>query len=1047
MRLAKLAIRQPIFISMVLLALTLVGVIAYTRMGVELYPDMSNPTISVSIPFAGASPQDVETLVTKPVEQAFSTVSGVDTISATSREGMSQVTVSFVIGHNIQEGASEIRERLDVVKRRLPDGTDAPILRRFDPNTMPIMNIGLTIGGGLSPADQRRMVEEIVTPRLESLTGIAAATVSGFDVQDVMVDLNASKMKALRVTPQQVVAALQRENVYMPSGQINSTDTYAPLRTAAQFQNVDDVRKLVVVKQGTQTIQLQDVASVELRYPDKYSLVRVNGESTMMISLQKQSGSNVVQAAGLVRDELKKLSSDFPQLKFTIVRDDSTFISDSDHDVTVTLILGAILAAAIVFLFFRNIRNTLITVAGLPIIVVSTFTAMYMLGYTRNLVSLMALSLSVGLLIDDAIVVRENIFRYMEAGVSPKEATEKATGEIALAVLAISLTIVAMFIPVTFTGGQVGRLLNQFGITVAVAVMISLFEAFTFAPLLTAYFAKPLTHEHRTAEKVATGFRDRWARAWPAISDSYRRLLGWSLRHRLAVMAVALITFAISAWLIRFLPTSFFPSTDPSAINIGINLPPGTALNQTDQVARDIEKYAMAQPEVVRVYSDIGGVSSQYSGSITVTLADGTPTEPVIARFRGVMAKYGRTLTFGIPRQFMGAGGGFGGTSVRSRPVVVAVRGPVSIDALAAVADQTIEKLRTVPGLRDVDKSLPPSQPELQIAIDRQRAAQTGVSASTVGDTIRTLVSGTTATQVNWNDQRIDVNVQLRNEDARNPSAIMDLPIAGPTGDLWALRTVAKVEQGTGPTILERQDRQRQILVGANLEGRSQGSVVPDVQKAMGELSLPAGVSWQFAGQQAQTATAFTGLAFALALGLVFIYMVLASQFGSLIHPLTVMMALPLSAIGAMLALVAIHADMTVVAMIGIILLMGLATKNSILLVDFILRYRKEGRERTEAIIAAGPIRLRPILMTTLAVVLGMIPTALGIGAAGAFRAPMAVAVIGGVFSSTLLSLVVVPVFYTIVDDVVIAVGHFLNRTAPVAVAAGQPPGDPDPKR
>ncbi|MFC2005938.1 efflux RND transporter permease subunit [Chloroflexota bacterium] len=1030
MQLAKLAIRQPIFISMVLLAVTLVGALSYSRMGVDLYPDISNPVVSVSISFPGASPQDVETLVTKPVEQTVSTVSGVETISATSQEGRSWVTISFVIGHDIQQGAQEVRERLDILKRRLPDGVGEPIFRRYDPNASPFMTVAISVrGDNLSYVELRRMVEEIVVPNLERLQGIAAATVYGLQIQEVGVELDASKLKARHITPQRVVTVLRNENVVQPSGRISGATADIPLRTKAEFQNLDDIRNLVVARQVSGTVLLQDVANVLLRFPPKDRLIRINGQDTMTVSLQTQSGSNEVHTARLVRDELRNISDDFPKLNFNIIRDDSTFIEESDRDVTLALIIGAVLASLIVLLFFGNLRHTLITVAGLPIVVIGTFGVISLLGFTRNIVTLMALSLSIGLLIDDAIVVRENIFRHMEAGVSPRVAAEKATGEIAFAVLAITLTIVAIFIPVTFTTGQVGQLLNEFGITVAVAVLISLFEAFTFAPLLTAYFTKPLDKEglNPAGKSSSSGLGDRWARAWPAIASGYKVVLAWSLCHRWLVVGIALTSVLVSLVLVSFLPTSFFPDTDPGAINVGIRLPPGTPLEKTDQIARDVERFALLQPEVKHLYSRIGSTSSPNQGSISVTLMDGTVTEPIIARFRESLSQYGRTLTFSMPRQFLGVARGYGGTSVRGRPVVVVIRGPISLEDLDAAANQVVEQLYTVPGLRDVEKSLPPQQEELQILVDRQRAAQYGVSAATVGSTIRTLVSGTTATQVEWNDQRLDVTVQLRNEDLQDPPAILNLPVAGSNGALYPLRTVARLEQGTGPTRLERQDRQRQIMIGANLEGRSQGSVVPDIQEALAGISLPAGVSWQFSGQQAQTQTAFGGLTFALILGMVFVYMVLASQFGSLIHPLTVMVALPMSAIGAVLALVAARADLTVIAMIGIILLMGLATKNSILLVDFIIRYRKQGKDRTEAILAAGPVRLRPILMTTLAIILGMLPTALGLGAAGAFRAPMAIAAIGGIFSSTLLSLVVVPVTYTLMDDAVSIVSRLFR--------------------
>ncbi|MBI4288912.1 MAG: efflux RND transporter permease subunit [Chloroflexi bacterium] len=1031
MPLAKLAIRQPIFISMVLLAFTLLGILSYRGMGVDLLPDISSPVVSVTVSFPGATPEEVETLVTKPVEAAISTLNGIESVSSSSREGSARVTISFRTGHNMQQASQEVRERLDTIKRRLPDGADEPVLRRFDPNDAPFMTATLTTRGeAIPPNELRRMMEELVAPRLERLPGVAAVDVSGLSVQEVQVDLIASKLRTIGVSPQQVLAALRAENVVMPSGRVSGARENLLLRTSAEFRNLDEIRDIVVARRGTRAVLLGEVASVQVAFRERNSLVRFNGQETLVLDMRKQSESNIVQAAHLVREELGRISRDFPQLAFAAIRDDSTFIEEADRDVTVTLIIGALLAASIVLLFFRNMRNTLITVAGLPVIVISTFSVMSLLGYTRNVISLMALSLSIGLLIDDAIVVRENIFRHMERGASPRRAAEEATGEIAFAVLAITLTIVAVFIPVAFTTGTVGVLFKEFGIVVSVAVLVSLVEAFTLAPLLSAYFGKPLKKAHgNAAEKPLPDQRVLREGAWAAISGGYRRVLGWSLRHRWLVVGAALASFVASIWLVRTLPVGFFPTSDPGALTVGIRQPPGTPLEKSDQVAREVERFAMAQPEVKQVLARVNADG----GSLSVQLREGVATGPMIARFRGGLSQYGRTITITQPRQFLGVGGGFGGAQVGSRPVLVAVRGPVGLDTLDDVADQVTERLHTVPGLRDIDKSLPPREPELHVSVDRQRAAHNGISAATVGQTIRTLVQGTTATDVNWQDQRMDVTVQLRKEDRSDAAALMNIPLSGPGGELLPLQTVARIERASGPAVLDRQERQRQILVGANLEGRSQGAVMPEVRQALAGVSLPPGVTWRFAGQQAQTETAFGSLAFALALGLIFVYMVLASQFASFIHPLTIMVALPLSAVGAVGALVIARLDLTVIAMIGIILLMGLVTKNSILLVDFIIRYRKEGQSRTEAVIAAGPVRLRPILMTTLAIVLGMAPTALGIGAAGEFRAPMAIAAIGGVFSSTILSLVVVPVAYTLMDDIVVLVlrlAHWRPRAA-----------------
>lgn len=491
----------------------------------------------------------------------------------------------------------------------------------------------------------------------------------------------------------------------------------------------------------------------------------------------------------------------------------------------------------------------------------------------------------------------------------------------------------------------------------------------------------------------------------------------------------------------RSLPLSFFPATDEGQISIGINLPPGNSLQTTDQVAQRVEQVSMSQPEVQTVYTRAGSSSSAYSGSISIQLKSGANTDAVIARLRRSLSQYTGVLTFSKPSQFLGVGGGLGGmgggANVRSMPLQIAVQGPVDQNTLEGVAQQIMSRLQNVPGVQDIRESTPPQQPEIEVAVDRQRCAEAGVSSAGVGQTISTLFGGTVATQVDWQNQLTDVVVQLQPQDLADPAKLMSLPVTSSSGNIYPLNSVADISVGTGPTTLSRQNQQAIITIGANLQGRTQGQIVPDVQKALAGLSLPASVTWQFAGMQAQAQTAYTSLIFALIIGLIFIYMVLTSQFGSLIHPFTVMAALPLAIIGSVIAMLATHTELTVISMIGIILMMGLATKNSILLVDFIIRYRRQGRSRTEAVLEAGPVRLRPILMTSLAIILGMIPTAIGIGASGSFRAPMAIAVIGGVFTSTLLSLVVVPVVYTVLDDALSMVARLFHHQNLAAESAG----------
>jgi hydrophobic/amphiphilic exporter-1 (mainly G- bacteria), HAE1 family len=1037
MSLAKLAIKQPIFITMVLLAVSLVGVLAYFNMGTELYPSMSAPMVAVTTSFPGASPEDVETQVTKPIEQALASMSGVDSIMSTSSQGQSMVMVSFVTDYDIQVGAEQVRESLDTVQRQLPSGAETPVLMRGNPNSQAFMIVAFKVDGNPSPTELRQLIEQVIEPRIQQVEGVASASVSGYDTEYVGVDLSASRLKALGVTPTEVTNALSSQNVAIPSGSITNESTKTQVRVSAELKTLDDISNIVVAQNGTQSIRIKDVASVSSKVEEKTNLIRVNGEDSMILSIQSQSGANIVDAASKTRAQLDQLSKEYSDINFYVLTDNSTFIQESIRDVLITMALGALLAFLIVFLFIRNFRNTLITVAGLPIVVLGTFAVISYLGFTVNIITLMALSLSIGLLIDDAIVVRENIFRHMEKGASPREAAESGTGEIAFAVLAITLTLVSIFIPLSFSGGMTGELFKEFGITVAVAVIISLFEAFTFAPLLTAFFAKALSS--RETVKQSSHVKSKKSRnTWLSITTGYRSTLAWSISHRLVVVVIALVLVGGSVWSLKGMSMTYFPSTDEGQISISINLPPGSSLNSTDKIVREVEKVVKAQPEVEASYTQVGTRNSSYSGSVTVQLKNGADTDQVLTRMRQTLRQYGMSLRFSKPSQFMGAGGGLGsgmGGGYFMMPVQIQVKGPVDQETLQKIAIDIENRLKTVQGLSDIITSTPAQETEVEISVDRQRCALAGISASQVGTTISTLVNGTTATHMDWQGLRTDVRVQLRKQDRSDVASLLTLPVTSNNGTLYKLNAVANVGLGSGATALSRDDQQATITVAANLQGKTQAEVLPEIEKALEGIDMPAAVTWQYGGMQARAESAFSSLYFALLLGLVFIYMVLASQFGSFIHPFTVMAALPLAIVGGVAAILIGNTGLTIISGIGIILMLGIATKNSILLVDFIIRYRKQGHSRTDAILEAGPVRLRPILMTSIAIILGMIPTAIGWGASGSFRAPMAITVIGGVFTATLLSLVVVPVVYTLIDDFMKAVARLFNPNTALAAA------------
>ncbi|MDO8692226.1 MAG: efflux RND transporter permease subunit, partial [Dehalococcoidia bacterium] len=702
------------------------------------------------------------------------------------------------------------------------------------------------------------------------------------------------------------------------------------------------------------------------------TLSRVNGAESVVVTVRKQSGANTVRVAEVVRDEIGALQREEPRLNIRVARDESTFIRESTDDVYRTLILGGLLTSVVVYLFFRDLRNTLVTVAGLPVIIVGTFGVMYVMGFTLNMITLMAISLSIGILIDDAIVVRENIFRHMETGESPEEAAYRGTAEIGMAVLATTLSIVAVFVPVAFTFGIVGKMFREFGLTITLAVLLSLFEAFTLAPMLSARFFKPGARKDERPKGRLAAFMGRWGGLYDGLYRGYRPVLAWSLRHRLLVVAVGVVSFGASLALVPFIGTAFVGNMDQGQFEMALELPAGTALAQTDQAARQAEETLFQQPEVANVFTTVG--SSQGSGqtaSIFVELKQSGQTKGVQERLRGLLNGLGK-ISF-QSQSFSVSGSSAMAGAVLGKPVQVNIRGN-NIEELDALSREAMDLLIDVPGLVDLDRSLRAGQPEVQFAINRVRASDLGLSTAEIAGPLRTLVNGETASRLRQGDKETDIVVRLRPEDRARLEDILSLTVPSPKGAQVPLRTLVTASQTTGPSQIEREDRQREVIIGANYYGRAQGDVVNDVTARLQNLQLPPGTSLRFAGETELMQQSFTALGLALGLSVVFIYMVLASQFGSFVYPLSIMVALPLALVGAFASLLITGKNLELTSMMGIIFLMGLVAKNSILLVDFTNTLRRGGMGRTEAILTAGPVRLRPIMMTTMAMIAGMVP-------------------------------------------------------------------------
>lgn len=1016
MWLSDTSIKQPVFITMVVAAIIVLGAISYTRLPVDLYPDISVPVVVVRTLYPGAGPEDMESLVSKPIEEALGSLNGVDTVRSTSSESLSLVVVGFRMEYPARRAADDVRERLASIRDSLPRDIREPVVLRFDPAMLPILTFGIAArDASRGPEELRRLAEDTIKPRLERLEGVAGVEVSGGLEREAQVELSLDRLLAYRVAVPQVVAAIKAENLSLPAGRLSEGQQELLLRTSGEFKGLDEIGSVIVGGPPGLPVYLRDVATIKEGFKEVRSLTRLDGRESVVLSLRKQSGSNTIEVAERARREMKRLLQDYPDLEIAVGFDQSTYIRQVTDATMENLILGGILATLVVFFFFRDVRNTLVTVIGLPMIVIGTFGVLYFMKFSLNMITLMALSLSIGMLIDDAIVVRENIFRHMERGSHPREAASQGTAQIALAVMATTFTIVAVFFPIAFATGLVGIFLRDFGWTVSVAVLISLFEAFTLAPMLSAYFFRPMQEEPE--RRGVRGFLEGWGDLYRYLDRGYRRLLGWALGHRWQVVSVGLLAFLASLVVLPFMTRAFVTPFDRGEFEISLELPPGAALSETDRMARRAEEILFQQPEVAHVFTTVGvEEGGGERASLYVQLKRKGETPAFQQRMRGLMEGLGKLAFTSEETANMPGATTAVASAVLGRPVQINIRGS-SFQELDRASQQTLDLLRDVPGIVDLDRSVKPGKPELRLEVDRARASDLGISTALVGTSLRTLVNGEVASKLRRGGEELDILVRLRPEDRSRAEDILSLTLPSPKGGFVPLGSITKLRSATSPSQIERENMERQVVVGANYYGRPLEQVQREAATRLRELRLPPGYSFRFAGQAELQEESFSSLTFSLGLSVIFIYMVLASQFGSFVHPFTIMLALPLAVVGGLSALLLTGKNLDVVSMIGVILLMGLVTKNAILLVDFTNRLRREGLERNEAILTAGPIRLRPILMTTLAMIFGMLPIALGLGAGSEMRAPMGITVIGGLVTSTLLTLVVVPVVYTLLDD------------------------------
>jgi len=1040
MWITRVSIQNPVFAVMVMVALCVLGIFSYSKLGVEQMPDISFPGAWMEVNYPGASPEAVEREVMKPIEEAVNSIAGVKRITSRSQEGRGDMSVEFSLNADMGRAMQEIRDRVAAVQSSFPRDVRAPTIARWDnDNSEPVVNVAL-LSKTRSPRELSLLGENNVSKRLQRVEGVARVEIGGLVTREVRINLDPARLRAYGVTPSEISTALREANADQPVGLLNDSTQDTLLRVEGRVRDPKQFERIVVARRNGLSLTLGDLGTLVEREREADSVARINGQPAINFNIFKQQDANIVVTGDAVKKALEEIKKTLPpDVELTTIYASSDWVKGSLDGLKHTLIEGALLTVAIVFLFLHSWRSTIITGLTLPIAVISSFIAVYMFGFTLNFMTMMALSLCIGLLIDDAIVVRENIVRHIGMGKDHYTAAREGTDEIGLAVMATTFALCAVFVPVAFMGGIIGKFFYPFGITVVVAVLVSLFVSFTLDPMLSSVWKDPPAERMKRLPVLGAMIRAT-DRAMDVLHAVYERLIRWAFsgrRYRMlfpplpayghafhaqgqrdkasprhwrwatitprgVVMAIGTASFIGALGLAPLVGSEFVPQTDQGFTRLALRMPVGSSLERTDAKVRQIEEIVLGVPEVRTVSTFVGGAGQRNQASLNIALKDkqdrSRSQQQVEDAIRELIAKVpGTDVSVGF-----------------NRPVYIAILGN-DPEGLARVATEFAEKVKKIPGIVDVELSVKPGLPAYAVRLKPDAVRELGLTAPQLAASLRAYVNGDTATYWTTPDgNQVDVVLRLNEAQRERLEQLRGLPVAfAKDGTPITLDSVATIESVFNPDVIRRQNLQRREAVFAGVKDRSRGDVGDDVQKLIKQTVLPPGYSFDVGGQMQQQAEAFSGLLAAMALAVIFIYIVLASQFGSFLQPIAIMASLPLALIGVMLALLLWRSTLNVFSMIGLVMLMGLVTKNAILLVDFANQARKAGATVPEALLQAGMIRMRPIVMTTMAMIFGMLPMALAFNDGGEIQAPMGRAIIGGVITSTILTLLVVPVLYS----------------------------------
>lgn len=1025
MNLANLSIKRPVFITCIVTMILVVGWLSLKKLPVDLFPNVTFPIVTVTTTYPGAGPEEVETLVSKVYEEELSNVPGLKKLSSTNLENVSVIIAEFNLSTDVKYAEQQVRDKVAAARKKLPNDINEPVIRKIDPADQPIMTIA--VQSDLPDGELYQVVDKKIKPQFEQVPQVGLVSIVGGRKREIKVELDRNKLKSREISASQVVSRLQISGQNIPAGKISGTKTDAVFRTLGEYKTIDEIKSTIVNFIGNDVpITVSDVGTVKDSLEERINYGYYNGKNALLLSIYKQTGSNTIGVAEAVKKKAEKINDALKnegKIKLEIVRDGAKQIKANVDDVYETIIIGIILTIIVVYFFLGSGRSTIITGLALPNSLLGSFILLAAAGFTVNIMTLLALSLAVGLLIDDAIVVRENIFRHIEMGADPVTAAIKGTQEVTLAVIATTLTVIAVFGPIAFLDGVVGQFFKEFGLTVCFALIISLFDALTMAPMLSAYFAGKIEHHEPGHVKVKKGFYDHTFGAvlegfnkfqdW--LEEIYVSILKFTLKRPFIILIGAVIIFLASFAALKFVPKTFLPPQDSGEFVVSVDLKPGTSLDGMNEVALKVDSVIRSNKEVLNTVLTVGDNNGQpekanfFVNLVPSKQRKGINTSQFKERLRGQL----KPFAYANPavKDFDAVGGG-------QRPFNVNIVGE-DMAEIQKYSQMLFQKLKHHPALKDVDISDRPGKPEFQVVPDRRKAEQLGVSTTLMGSELRTMVEGSKAAVFREKGEEYDIRVRLNEEQRDLKKYYNETYVPNINNSLIKLSSVTTPLETAGPANITRQDRGRYIQISSDIapNGPGMGGAIADINRIMKEeIKMPPNMRYQFVGQAENFQELIANMVVAAGLGIMFIYFVLASLYESFVTPFTIMLVLPLAMCGAFYALAISGASLDLFSMIGCIMLLGVATKNSILLVDYANQQVQAGLSLYDAIIASGKSRLRPILMTSFALIAGMIPLAIGLNEASKQRTSMGIAVIGGLVSSTLLTLVVIPAAYSYIE-------------------------------